>query len=52
MANDNLEIRNVIKRQGKLQTVNDVSLTVEPGERVAMMRLPTSKRLVRSIRHC
>lgn len=37
MANDNLEIRNVIKRQGKLQTVNDVSLTVEPGERVALL---------------
>lgn len=37
MANDSLIIRNVIKRQRDLQTVNDVSLTVQPGERVALL---------------
>jgi len=37
MANDSLEIRNVIKRQGKRVTVHDVSLNVRAGERVALL---------------
>ena len=32
-----LDIRNVIKRHGKLQTVSDVSLSVAAGERVALL---------------
>jgi len=37
MADDKLEISNVIKRQGALETVSNVSFSVRPGERLALL---------------
>lgn len=37
MANDALVIRNAVKRHGKVEAVSGVSLTLKPGERVALL---------------
>ena len=37
MASDSLDIRNVIKRQDKRQTISGVSLSIQPGQRVALL---------------